>query len=257
MITAGIDIGSLTAKGVILEENRIRTSYIMKAGASAIHSAEAVLNIMLYDSGLSVRDINCCCTTGYGRYDIPFSDINKSEISCHGLGAYWSDNSIRSIIDIGGQDCKVISVGDNGMVQDFVMNEKCAAGTGRSLELLAESIGIPLSELGPLSLKSNGKLEISNKCSIFMELDVMHHLYNKKSKKDIASSINRAVAKRVLQLAKSVKINGNLCITGGVSKNSGVVLSLERLLDVKFTPLKHDPQIMGALGAAVFAGMEV
>jgi len=257
MITAGIDIGSLTAKGIILEDNRIRASYIMRVKSSSLQSAEVVFKQILDDSGLSEKDIHCCCSTGYGRYDIPFSDINKSEISCHGLGAFWSDNSIRSIIDIGGQDCKVILVDDAGMVQDFVMNEKCAAGTGRSLELLCESIGISLGELGPVSLKSRGKLQISNKCSIFMELDVMTHLYNKKNKKDIAFAINTAVAKRVLQLVKSIRVSNNLCITGGVSKNIGVVSVLEKLLQTKFTPLKYDPQLMGAIGAAVFAGMEI
>lgn len=253
MITAGIDIGSLTAKGVIIEDNRIMASHITKVKSSPLLSAEMVFEKILHESGIGRRDINSCCTTGYGRYDIPFSDMNMSEISCHGMGAFWSDNSIRSIIDIGGQDCKVISVNDHGMVQNFVMNEKCAAGTGRSLELLAETIGIKLDEIGPLSLKSKGKLEITNKCSIFMELEVMHHMYNGKRKKDLAYSINSAVAKRVIQLSGSVKINDNICITGGVSKNSGIVAVLENLLNKKFTSLKNDPQLMGAIGAAVFA----
>ena len=153
MITAGIDIGSLTAKGVILDGNSIRSSCIMRVRASALQSAEDVYERILSDAGISQNDISNCCSTGYGRYDIPFSGMNKSEISCHGLGAFWSDSSIRSIIDIGGQDCKVIAVDERGMVRDFVMNEKCAAGTGRSLELLAESIGLTLDELGPLSIK--------------------------------------------------------------------------------------------------------
>lgn len=254
MITAGIDIGSLTAKGAILEGNRVRATYITRVKPSPLQSAEAVLDMLLSESGLRRGDINRCCTTGYGRYDIPFSDMNMSEISCHGMGAFWSDNSIRSIIDIGGQDCKVISIDSRGMVLDFAMNEKCAAGTGRSLELLAETIGVSLEELGPLSLKSKGGLEITSKCSIFMELEVMHHLYNRKSKKDLAWSINSAVARRVLQLAKSVKISGNVCITGGVSKNAGIVKVLESLLNTEFTPMKYDPQLMGAIGASVFAG---
>lgn len=256
MITVGIDIGSITAKGVIIKDNMLLASDIMRAKTTAMQSAEIVFKKILDLSGISNKDIDRCCSTGYGRYEIPFADMNKSEISCHGLGAYWSDNTIRSIIDIGGQDCKVIEIDENGFVKDFAMNEKCAAGTGRCLEILAESLGISLDELGSLSLKSNGKLEISNKCSIFMELDVMHHLYSNKKKKDIAFSINKAVAKRIIQLSHAVRLTSNLCITGGVSKNIGIVSVLENLLHSKFTPLKYDPQLMGAIGAAVFAGKE-
>ncbi len=256
MITAGIDIGSLTAKGVLLEDNSIRSSCIMSVKATSLRSADSVLKALLCDSGLEKNDIARCCTTGYGRYDIPFSDMNRSEISCHGMGAFWCDNSIRSIIDIGGQDCKIITIDARGMVREFVMNEKCAAGTGRSIELLTGVIGVPLEELGTLSLKSRGRLEISNKCSIFMELDVMKHLYNRKKKKDIAYAINMAVARRVIQLSGSLKLDSGICITGGVSKNAGITAMLQNLFGKEFTQLKFDAQLMGAIGAAVSALLE-
>ena len=246
-------MGSLTAKAVIIQEDEIVASKIIRVKATSLKSAEAVMGEALSAAGMKIHDIDCCCSTGYGRFDIPFSNMNKSEISCHGLGAFWTDNTIRTIIDIGGQDCKAVSIDENGMVNDFVMNEKCAAGTGRSLEILAKTIGIALEDLGPTSLKSKKNIEISNKCSIFMELDVIQHLYQKAKLSDLAHAINMAVAKRVSSLAKGVEIKNQVCITGGVAKNIGVVTALEKRLNITFKPLSDDPQLMGAIGAAVFA----
>ncbi len=253
MIAAGCDIGSLTAKAVIIRDGSIVSKKIIRVKETALKSAETVMSMVTSEAGLKMEDIDSCCTTGYGRYDIPFSDMNKSQISCHGLGAFWLDRSIRTIIDIGGQDCKAVAVGENGMVKDFIMNEKCAAGTGRSLEILAKTIGIELEELGPVSLKSKKEVELANKCSIFMELDVIQHLYNKTKIRDIANAINTAVARRVVQLSKAVRLENDICITGGVSKNIGVVNKLEEMLKIKFKQLPEDPQLMGAMGAAVFA----
>lgn len=253
MIYAGCDIGSLTAKAVLIEDDRIISSKMMRVKATALKSAHAVMSETLETVALGFDNLDYCCTTGYGRFDVPFSDKNISEISCHGLGAFWSEKSIGTVIDIGGQDCKVVVVDGDGMVEDFIMNEKCAAGTGRSLEILSKSIGINLEELGPVSLQSEKSITIANKCSIFMEMEVMQHLYNDEKISDIAYSINMAVAKRVVQLAKAVKIKDAICITGGVSKNVGVVTILEDLLELKFKTLPGDPQLMGAIGAAVFA----
>jgi predicted CoA-substrate-specific enzyme activase len=211
------------------------------------------MQLCLESQDLSFDDIARCCSTGYGRLQIPFADMNFSEISCHGIGAFWSDNSIRTIIDIGGQDCKVISINDYGRVKDFIMNDKCAAGTGRSLEILAKTIGVPLESLGSLAIKSRKPVDITNKCSIFMELEVIDYLYRGKKRKDIASGLSDAVARRVAALAQSIEMKDGICITGGVSKNKGVVKRLERRLEIKFKELKTDPQIIGALGAAILA----
>lgn len=256
MIFVGCDVGSLTAKAVVLVDSKIISTKIIRAKATALKSANAVTTEALASVGLSFKNINFCCSTGYGRFSIPFADINTSEISCHGLGAFWIDNSIRTVIDIGGQDCKAVSIDENGFINDFIMNEKCAAGTGRSLELLSKAIGVELHELGNISLEAEKHIEISNKCSIFMELDVMKHLYGKQKKSDIAYAINNAVAKRVFQLTRSIDIKKNICITGGVSKNIGVVRILEKLLGMSFKPLTRDPQATGAIGAAIFAMQE-
>jgi (R)-2-hydroxyacyl-CoA dehydratese activating ATPase len=253
MIVAGCDVGSLTAKAVLMDEGGIIASRIIRVKSSATDSAFAVMKECMLPRGISFEDINYCCSTGYGRLMIPFADMNMSEISCHGMGAFWNDGSIRTIIDIGGQDCKVIAIDDRGRVVDFIMNDKCAAGTGRSLEMLAKTIGVSLEELGPLSLKSRRPLDITNKCSIFMELEVIDSLYRGKRRRDIASGLSDAVAKRVAALAGSIPLRGNVCITGGVSKNPGVVRHLERRLGVSFMPLRTDPQLTGALGAALLA----
>lgn len=252
-MVVGIDIGSLTAKAVILEHNRIRASHIMRVRPRPVDSATDVMKAVLETVGADMSDVKACCATGYGRLEIPFATMNMSEISCHAKGAFWNDPSIHTVIDIGGQDCKVIILDGQGLVQDFIMNDKCAAGTGRSLEILSKAIGVELSDLGPLSLKSRRPVSISNKCSIFMELEVLQHVYRKVKLKDIAGGINASVARRVAGLTKMLTLRPAICLTGGVSKNAGVARGLEQLLDITFRPLNCDPQTMGALGAAVFA----
>jgi predicted CoA-substrate-specific enzyme activase len=157
------------------------------------------------------------------------------------------------VIDVGGQDCKAIRVNEDGSVDDFVMNDKCAAGTGRSLELNAEALGVAVSELGPLSLEANESIVITSQCSIFTELEIMHLLMEGRSTADIAAGINQAMSRRVKMLAGRVGVKDDVGLTGGVSKNVGVVKCLEEMLDVKFVGFPEDPQIMGALGAAIFA----
>jgi len=257
MIVAGCDVGSLTAKAVIMKENDIIAAKIIRGEKTPQLSARAVMEDALKIAGLVLENINYCCSTGYGRHSNPFALMNMSEISCHAMGACWAEKSIRTVIDIGGQDCKVISLDHNGMVKDFIMNDKCAAGTGRSLEILSRNIGVPLEKLGHLSMKSWKPASITNKCSIFMELEVLQHLYKKRKVADIAAGINEAVAKRVFALCRSIPMQASVAITGGVSKNIGVVKNLEFLLDFKFKRLSVDPQIIGALGAAVFAHREV
>lgn len=257
MLATGIDIGSLTAKAVVLEDGTVRCAHIMRVKPRPVDSARAVLDAVLTASGACMQDIGACCATGYGRMEIPFATMQVSEISCHALGAHFTDPAIRTVIDIGGQDCKVIALDEQGMVKSFIMNEKCAAGTGRCLEILAKAIGVDLSDLGPLSLKSRKPVPITNKCSIFMELEVLQHFYRKAKLRDIAAGINLAVARRVAALAKTMEVLPEICLTGGVSKNAGVASGLQRIMDIRFRPLDSDPQLMGALGAAVFARREV
>jgi len=181
MIVAGCDVGSLTAKAFIMNEKGRLAGEITRVRLSTLDSATEVMEKALASANLRFSDLDYCCSTGYGRYEIPFAQMNMSEISCHGLGAFHADRSIRTIIDIGGQDCKIILVDADGNVRDFIMNDKCAAGTGRSLEILAKTIGLDLETLGSLAVKSRKPINITNKCSIFMELEVLNNLYTRKN----------------------------------------------------------------------------
>jgi predicted CoA-substrate-specific enzyme activase len=203
--------------------------------------------------GISPEEIDFCVSTGYGRETISFADDNVSEISCHGYGAHWLMPTIRTVIDVGGQDCKAIRVDGEGGLVDFVMNDKCAAGTGRSLELMSESLGVDVSELGPLAEEAEEAVEITNQCSIFAEMEISRYLCEERSFSDIAAGINESMARRVKGLVGRVGVEKEVGVTGGVSKNLGVVKNLEALLGVEFVQFREDPQIIGALGAALFA----
>jgi predicted CoA-substrate-specific enzyme activase len=253
MIVAGCDVGSLTAEAVLLEDGAILGSEIMLVRPTAEQSARDVMEKLLDRLNLSYDDVAFAVATGYGRETIPFANANLSEISCHAKGAHFLVPSIRTVIDVGGQDCKAIRVGADGSVDDFVMNDKCAAGTGRSLELNSEALGVEVSELGPLSLESNEAIVITSQCSIFTELEIMHLLMEGRSTSDIAAGINQAMARRVKMLAGRVGIKSDVGITGGVSKNVGVVKILQETLNTEFVEFPEDPQVMGALGAALFA----
>jgi predicted CoA-substrate-specific enzyme activase len=253
MIVAGCDVGSLTAEAVIMNNGTILGSEIIRVRPRAEQSAKDVMEKLLARLQLSYGDIEYCVSTGYGRETIPFADDNISEISCHGRGAQWLVPSIRTVIDVGGQDCKAIRVDKDGLLEDFVMNDKCAAGTGRSLELMAEGLGVDITELGPLSLESSSPAVITNQCSIFAEMEILHYLCEEKSIADVAAGINESMARRVKMLVGKVGIKKDIGVTGGVSKNVGVVKYLEKMLGVTFLEFPEDPQIIGALGAAIFA----
>jgi predicted CoA-substrate-specific enzyme activase len=253
MIVAGCDVGSLTAEAVLMDNGTILGSEIIRVRPRPEQSARDVMDKLLARLGLSYDDISYCISTGYGRETISFSNDNISEISCHGRGAQWLVPSIRTVIDVGGQDCKAIRVDERGLLEDFVMNDKCAAGTGRSLEIMAEVLGVDISELGPLSLEANGPLVITNQCSIFAEMEILHFMCEERSLADIAAGINQAMARRVKMLAGKIGIKDAIGMTGGVSKNIGVVKDLEQMLGKQFVQFPEDPQIIGALGAAIFA----
>ena len=251
---AGVDVGSLTAEALIIDEagNTLAAS-IIRVRPRPEQSAAEAFDRALSGSGLRRDQIDLCFSTGYGRDAISFSARNISEISCHGRGAHHLLPAVRTIIDIGGQDCKVIRVDSDGHLLDFVMNDKCAAGTGRFLEMMARTLNIELSELGGLALKSGKPLTLSAICTIFAEMEVMQLVYAGKKKKDIAAGIHAALARRIKALVGRMGLSGQICMTGGVSKNTGVVRLLEKELGVTFSTFPLDPQLIGALGAALFA----
>jgi predicted CoA-substrate-specific enzyme activase len=254
MTVAGCDVGSLTTKAIILNDKKILSYAIMRSTSRPEESARIVMEKALAQASLSFDDIRYAVATGYGREQIPFTNDFVSEISCHSRGALWLMPGIQMIIDIGGQDCKAIKLDKDGRVVKFTTNDKCAAGTGRFLEVMAKLLNLSLEDLGKLSARARNPMDLAAACTVWAQTEVIHHLNNGTPIEDITAAINQAMAKRVAMIANSLGVERNACITGGVAKNAGVVHYLEKLLGVKLKmPPKVDPQAIGALGAAVLA----
>ncbi len=250
----GCDVGSLTTKAVIMEDGRIRASAIIKSKPVPADSASAVLEEVLKPAELGLEKISCTVGTGYGREKIPFADKAVSEIQCHARAARWALTGARTVIDIGGQDAKVILMDSDGSILQFVTNDKCAAGTGRFLEVMAKVLGVSLSDLGAMSRRARSPVVLASTCTVWAQADVIQYIHSGKDQADIGGGINSAMAKRVATLAGSVKPVPEICLTGGVAKNQGVAMVLERLMGMRVTPFrKADPQLAGAIGAALLA----
>ena len=254
MIVAGCDIGSLTAKAVIMENGKVLSYALIRAKTRPEDSANEVMQMALDRAGLTMDEIGYIVGTGYGREQVPFMDSVESEISCHAKGAFWVMPSARMVIDIGGQDAKATRLDDSGAVARYIYNDKCASGTGRFLEVMAEALEVPLEELGSLAAQSKEKLSISNQCVIFAETEVISLVNEGKETADILNALHHSLAKRVASLARSIEVREDVVMTGGVAKNTGVFNALSEALNVNLKSLDGlDPQIMGALGAALFA----
>lgn len=249
----GVDSGSTSTNAVIIDEyKRIIAFTVVRTGAKSINSAEKALKKVLEKANLKKEDISCIIATGYGRVNIPFSDKTVTEITCHGKGAHFLDNSVRTIIDIGGQDSKVIKLDDNGQVVDFAMNDKCAAGTGRFLEMMARTLEIPIEDMGKESEHWKENIAISSMCTVFAESEIISLIAQNKEKADIIHGLNNTVASKIYSLANRVKAQKEYFMSGGVAKNSGVVKAIEEKLDTKII-VPDEPEIVGALGAALIA----
>ncbi len=253
MFVLGIDSGSTSTNSVLLNEKKEIVAFdVIRTGAKSTDSAQRILDATCQKANLSRQDISCIVSTGYGRVSIPFADKNVTEISCHGKGAHFLNPSVRTILDIGGQDSKAIRLNDAGEVVDFVMNDKCAAGTGRFLEAMARTLEIEIDTLGPLSLQSRGTVEISSMCTVFAESEVISLIAQNKETADIARGVHIAIAKKSIGMLRKVGLEEAVMMTGGVAKNAGVVAVLEELLHTKLI-LPKEPEIVGALGAALYA----
>ncbi|BBF43401.1 benzoyl-CoA reductase subunit BadG [Lachnospiraceae bacterium KM106-2] len=253
MYVLGIDSGSTSTNAVILNEKKEIVAFdVVRTGAKSGESAERILHSVLEKANLKREDIDTIISTGYGRVSIPFADENVTEISCHGKGANYCNPKVRTILDIGGQDSKVIKLNEKGEVIDFVMNDKCAAGTGRFLEMMARTLEIDISELGPISLDWKEDITISSMCSVFAESEVISLIALNKEKCDIAHGIHKAIAAKAFSLLKRVGLEGEFMMTGGVAKNPGVVKAVEEKIQDKLFIAK-EPEIVGALGAALYA----
>jgi predicted CoA-substrate-specific enzyme activase len=252
MITAGIDIGSITAKAAILEDGRILGSKVVFTGYNARQAGKNVFDDLLRELGMEASSIEKVVSTGYGRNSVEFADKAITEIICHGAGAYYLNPEVRSIIDVGGQDSKVLTIDSDGRVKDFAMNDKCAAGTGRFLEVMARALESDLDDFGIVSLESDSPSKISSICTVFAESEVVSLIAKGESRGDIIAGIHESVASRISSLARRVGVKEPVMMTGGVARNIGVVRALEKVLDVSIK-VSEFAQVNGAVGAAVMA----
>ena len=253
MYVLGIDSGSTSTNAVIMNQDRtIIASSVIRTGAKSGDSAERILSDVLQKAKLERKDLARIVSTGYGRVSIAFADENVTEISCHGKGAHYFNPRVRTILDIGGQDSKAISLDENGEVHDFVMNDKCAAGTGRFLEMIARTLEVDISELGAIALTSTEHIEITSMCSVFAESEVISLIANNKEKADIANGVCHAIAGKAFSLLKRVGLEPEFMMTGGVAKNPGVVRAVEEKLQARLY-ICEEPEIVGATGAALYA----
>lgn len=259
ILVLGVDSGSTSTNAVLMNADREIVSFrIVRTGAKTSVSAEKILEEILRDASeklgrqLKREDIRRVVSTGYGRVSIPYADQNITEISCHAKGARYFDPQVRTILDIGGQDSKAIRLDDEGNVADFVMNDKCAAGTGRFLEAMARTLEIDISELGPISLQSREKVEISSMCTVFAESEVISLIAQNKEKADIANGVHSAIAGKAVSLMKRVGLTPSYMMTGGVARNPGVVKAVEERIGAPLF-ICEQPDIVGAVGAALNA----
>ena len=253
MIACGIDVGSLSAEAVIFVDDNLEAYSLIRTGPDSAETAQSALKTVLEKTGIREQDIDYTVATGYGRVIVPFADRNITEISCHAKGAHYFHPAARTILDMGGQDCKAIRCDQNGKAVNFIMNDKCAAGTGRAMEVMASLLQIPLEEVGTRSLKAGGDpVKISNTCVIFAKSEVLSLMREGVPLNDILAGLCDSIAERVKTLVQRVGIEEDFVISGGISKNSGVVKRLEQKLDV-CAHIPGEPQIVGAVGAALFA----
>lgn len=253
MYVMGIDSGSTSTNAVIMDRDRnIKAFAVVRTGAKSGQSAQKILEEVLEKAGLKREDISWIVSTGYGRVSIPFADENVTEISCHGRGAHYFNPNVLTILDIGGQDSKAIHLSSTGEVTDFVMNDKCAAGTGRFLEMIARSLEMEIGELGPAALQSTENIEITSMCSVFAESEVISLIAQNKEKADIANGVCHSIANKSYSLMKRVGLDPEFMMTGGVAKNPGVVRAVEEKIGAKLY-ICPEPEIVGAVGAALYA----
>lgn len=252
MITAGIDIGSITAKAAVLNDGQILGTKVMFTGYNAKLAGKMVMDDLLKEVQLGSDAIHGVVSTGYGRNSVDFADKSITEITCHGVGAHFINPQVRFIIDVGGQDSKVIKIDQDGRVIDFAMNDKCAAGTGRFLEVMARALEVDLDEFGPICLRAEKPSKISSICTVFAESEVISLISKGETRENIIAGIHDSVASRISAMARRVGVVEPVMMTGGVAKNIGAVKALEGRLETAIQVSSY-AQVNGAIGAAILA----
>lgn len=256
MITAGIDIGSISSKAALVRDGEVIGTLVQPSGYDSAAVGKRIFEALLEEKGIEPRAVDAVISTGYGRANIEFADKAMTEIICHGAGAYFLNPGVRGIIDVGGQDSKAILLDASGKVENFAMNDKCAAGTGRFMEVMAKALEVELGRMGEVSLQSDSPVKISSICTVFAESEVISMIARREKREDIIAGIHQSAAARVAILARKIKICEPVVMTGGVARNKGMLAALERQLGFTVSPGKF-PQENGAIGAAVLAAQQI
>lgn len=247
---SGIDLGSTMTKVIIIDNTcRILSQVIRHTGAEHRRLANQVMEEALKQAGVAFEDVAFCIATGYGRINVPFADRQISELSCHARGVSHFFPCVRLAIDIGGQDSKGLKIKD-GKLLDFIMSDKCAAGTGRFLEVLSAALGLRVEDLGEISSRATKKVTISSTCTVFGYQEVIARLSEGIAVEDIVAGLHEAIASRVAGMVKRLKVEPDVVFTGGVARNQGVIKALEEKLGCRLL-VPDEPLISGALGAAL------
>lgn len=250
--TMGVDIGSTASKTVVLKNGKEIVSQAVISVGAGTSGPKRAIDSVLKDAKLSIEDLDYIVSTGYGRNSFDFANKQISELSCHAKGVYFDNNKARTVIDIGGQDIKVLKLADSGRLLNFIMNDKCAAGTGRFLDVMSRVIEVPVDELGKKALESKNPCTISSTCTVFAESEVISQLARGVKTEDLIAGICKSVASRVASLAKRSGIEELVVMSGGVAKNIGVVKAMEAELG-KDIYISENSQLNGALGASLYA----
>ena len=255
MLTMGVDIGSTACKCIIMEDGQeIKARAVVPLGTGT-QGSRTVFEAALTKAGKTREEIERILVTGYGRFTFEAADSQKSEITCHATGVHYLLPTARTVVDIGGQDVKALRLSEDGLLDNFVMNDKCAAGTGRFLDVMAGVRDVKTEELGELSSQARSEVSISNTCTVFAESEVISQLSNNVPLPDLVAGIHASVAKRVAALVFRNGLVKDVAMSGGVALNSGVVRALSR--ELKSEILVHeDCQLAGAIGAAILAYRE-
>lgn len=251
-VFAGIDIGSLSSEALVLTGDGVLSYSIVSTGVDPQRAARTCLEKALAEADLGAEAISVTVATGYGRLRIPFADREVTEISCHARGAHFLFPRTRTVIDIGGQDSKVISLDEQGGVTDFVMNDKCAAGTGRFLEVMAAALETELADMGRQSLLAKRGVSISSMCTVFAESEVISLIAEGYRGEEIIRGLHEAISRRIFGMTRRLRLRGEITLSGGVAKNRGIAEILKGLCGLRIN-IPEEPQIVGALGAALYA----
>jgi len=254
-ISAGVDVGSVSSQTVILVDGKLFAYSNMRTGSNSPMSAQNAMNWALENTGMKLEDIHYIVGTGYGRVNVPFANKTITEIACHARGAnFMYGNTVRTLIDMGGQDCKAIQCDEKGKVVNFLMNDKCAAGTGCGMEVFAVLLSLSIEDVGELSFQIDKEPEpVSSTCVIFAKSEATGLLREGWPKNKVLAAYSSAMAHRVVTLLERIGIKKDFAITGGIAKNIGVVDRLQKEIGVETLKTDYDTQIAGALGAALFA----